>query len=749
MAILDIINSNYMKTHIYVALLSCLLVGTTSLRVFAQDTFLPADSKPFVSAKYINHDLSIDGALNEADWETVDSLGNFIQIEPNQGAPSRNRTVVKLLYNNQYLYVGVYCYDSLGKEAIRVPDMKRDFEWRAHDTFAVCIDGFNDKRNSISFVTNPYGAQKDYLSFDATLFDGDWNGLWKVRTSITSKGWYAEFQIPWKTLRYPKQAENGQTWGVNFLRLRRASNEISAWSPYPRSFGFNRMEYAGEIKQVQPPLPSTNIQINPYSLFSLERSSNGDNEATHNKYKIGGEVKWAINTNTVADLTISTDFAQADADVQVNNVSRFSILFPEKRQFFLENASFFGPGLIADGNKGGSMQMLPFFSRRIGLSNEGRPLPIDAGFRLVNRSAKQSAGVMFVQQGSVDSLSSSGSFVGRYSRNVGKQNRLGMIATLRSSPGSYSNLVGGLDGFMRFGASQSLNFMALQSHTTNNSGQGFGGYAQYYYTTNKITAWLTETVLTKDFKPELGFLSRTDVIATSPGVVANLRGKYLPFKKYIRSYQPSILASWYHQASTRILTEREIIVSPLFIEMQNGGCYGFTISDINQNLISDFNPLGISIASGKYHYKRFSFSAASDPSAKISYTLRYDFGNYYNGELKTTDVSVSIIPLPHISLKASLNRNQFEAVGKLSETKDISLFTIQGRLALNPRVQLTGLYQRITANDLDSYNVRFSWEYKPLSYIHLVLNSRESLNAESSQQREVQGIFKVSYLKQF
>lgn len=717
---------------------------------FAQDVFPPPESKPFIQAKQIYAKISIDGILDEAVWNAADSLGNFIQIEPHQGKPAKNKTIVKVLYNDEYLFVGVFCYDSLGKAAIRVPDMKRDFEWRAHDTFAICIDGFNDTRNSISFVTNPYGAQKDYLSFDAVLFDGDWNGLWKVRTSITDEGWFAEFQIPWKTMRYPKQSANSRSWGINFLRLRRVSNEISVWAPYPRSFGFNRMEYAGEIRQLQPPPPSTNIQLNPYSLVSFNTLTNPDQINAHDyKYKLGGDIKWAINTNTIADLTINTDFAQADADVQVNNVSRFSVRFPEKRQFFLENASFFGPGLMADGAAGGNMQMLPFFSRRIGLNAEGKPLPIDAGLRLVNRSAKQNLGLMAVRQGSVDSLPSSNSVVGRYSRNFGKQNRLGTIATMKSTAGSYSNLVGGVDGFLRFGASQSLNFMALQSVNTNGGGKGFGGYTQYYYTNNKVTAWLTESVFTKDFNPELGFLSRADVIGTTPGAVANLRGKYLPFKKYIRSYQPALMMSWYHQASTRKLTEREIKISPLWIEMQDGGYYGFTISDIRQNLISNFNPLGVAIAAGQYNYRRYSMVAGSDPSRKISYALQYDVGHYYNGALKTADVSISIIPLPHISLKVSLNRNKFSTVGIASETKGISLYTIQGRFALNPRLQLIGLYQRISGGDLDSYNIRFTWEYKPLSYLHLVLNSRETLGDDLSQQLEQQGIFKISYLKQF
>jgi hypothetical protein len=509
------------------------------------------------------------------------------------------------------------------------------------------------------------------------------------------------------------------------------------------------MEYAGLVDRISPARPSTNIQLNPYTLLSYNRRTDHDPMRTQEyKYKVGGEVKWALNSNTIADLTINTDFAQADADVQVNNVSRFSVLFPEKRQFFLENASMFGPGLMANDDTGGDMQMLPFFSRRIGLNDLGRPLPIDGGLRLVNRSVRQNFGLMAVRQGSIDSLSSSNFAVGRYSRNFGKQNRLGAIATVKSTKGSYSNAVAGLDGFLRFDAAQSLNFMALQSVNTDGTGKGFGGYAQYYYTNNKITAWLTESVFTKDFNPELGFLSRTDVISTAPGAVANLRGKHLPLKKYIRSYQPAVKTSWYHQASTGRVTEKEIKVTPFWVEMQDGGYYGFTIINIHQNLISNFNPLGVTIAAGRYNYRRYSLVAGSDPSRKISYSFKYDFGGYYNGSLQIMDVSVSIIPIPHISLKAGINRNQFKEVGREQETKDISLYTIQGRFALNPRVQLIGLYQWKSQNSLGSYNVRFAWEYKSLSYIHLVLNSRETIINESVN-IEQQGIFKISYLKQF
>ncbi len=712
----------------------------------AQQIFSPPAVLQNVKAIPANGEIKVDGILAEPSWNEADGVSNFTQIEPYQGAPSDHFTSVKVLYSDRYLYIGVFCADSLGKKAIRVPDMMRDFNWRAHDTFAIAINGFGDKRNSMSFATNPYGTQKDYLSFDDIFFDSDWSGLWKVRTTIADQGWYAEFEIPWKTLRYRKDiAANSQEWEINFLRLRRASNEIAVWSPYPRSFGFNRMEYAGLLADIQPPLPGTNVQVNPYALINYNNQTKSDGtENDELKVKTGGEIKWVANTSTTADLTINTDFAQADADVQVNNVSRFSILFPEKRQFFLENASLFSPNVVS-GKVGGSMQFLPFFSRRVGLSETGNPLSVDAGLRVVSRTVKQSLGVMGIRQGSLDTLPGANIFVGRYSRNLNTKTRLGTIMTLKNQDAN-SNLLAGVDGFFRFDAAQSLNVLVSASSSAKNS-SGLGAYAQYNYTSNKIVGWWTQTLLTKDFQPELGFVSRTDVVGTTPGVVANLRGKNIPFPKIIRSFQPGLSANYFHRTSTGQLIERELKATPFWIETQAGGYYGFSASAFYQNLLTDFRPLGILISSGEYIYNRFSLSAGSDPSRKVSHAVQYDFGNYYNGQLRSLDASIAVIPLPHISVKASVNQNWFSNVGSEAGNEEVTLYTIQGRLALNPRVQLVGLYQR-NSNNLESYNIRFAWEFKPLSYFYLVMNSRESMISDT-RSLEQQGIFKMSYLHQF
>lgn len=719
--------------------------------VYAQQVFRPSEESQKIKAVAIEHSLKIDGRLDEEAWTQGSLATGFTQVEPGQGQSSRFATRVQLLYNKKYLYAGVFLPDSLGKKGIRATDMKRDFNWRDHDTFAMCIDGFHDKRNSMTFATNPYGAQKDYLSFDDTFFDPDWNGLWKVRTTRADSGWVAEFEIPWKSLRYPNSGDSVRHWGINFLRLKRSDNEISAWSPYPRAFGFNRMEYAGVLQNVQPPQPSTNIQFNPYTLFLLKKSQAADGTSTDSfTPKFGGELKWAINSNTVLDLTANTDFAQADADVQVNNITRFSVFFPEKRQFFLENASLFGVG-VSPGldNAGGNMVIQPFFSRRIGLDPGGNPIPVEAGARMVYRSSGRNFGTILMRQAEYNGTPAVNIYVGRYSENFGKRNRIGALYTLKVNgdtpavSGSQSSLAA-VDGFFRFGKSSSLQTMIMRSNSTNGTGAGYGGYAQYLYTSNWMQFWWTESVVTRSFNPELGFVSRNDVVASTPGFYLNYRGRFLPYKKLIRSFAPGVTSEFYHQASTQKLIERTISVYPLWLNLQNGGYFKYSVSSSYQYLTDVFLPLGIRIDPGEYQYARTAFTLGSDASRKISLSATSEVGSYYNGNLNSTTLSMNLIPLPHISLNIAFNQNEFKNAGAEHVNTTIQLYTVTGRFALNPRLQLVGLYQRNTKDNSSFYNVRLAWEFKPLSYVYLVLNSKAT-----SLQSDQTGILKVTFMKQF
>lgn len=724
-----------------------------SLNASSQDatTFKPDSVRRTIAAVQTGAMLRIDGVLDEPEWNLATASSRFIQVEPFQGAAASFETVVKVLFNRQFLYVGIFSQDTAGRKAIRATDFKRDFNQLAHDLVSLSFDGFNDQRNAMNIASNAYGVQRDYLSFDDIYFDFDWDGLWRVRTNRTDSGWYAEMAIPWQTLRYKKTADSVQQWGFNVFRNRRLTNEVTAFSPFPRVFSASRMDYAGLLTNMKPPPPKPNIRIQPYVLTSYDKYTNIDTGKTTEaaNTKLGGDIKWAINPNAVLDLTFNTDFAQADVDLQVNNITRFSVFFPERRQFFLENASLFSPSVqMAIDGSGGQMNFKPFFSRTIGLDAEGSPIPIVAGGRFVHRSTQRNYGAIVMRQQEQGSSPATNFFVGRYSENFGQQNRIGGLMTLKHTPDG-TNTGSTIDGFFRLGESQSLNTILTHTATSATGTQGFAGIAQYYNATNHFKIWLTQSVVTKDFDPQMGFISRTDVIGTTPGMNFYYRGSKLPFKKLIRAYEPGFLPEFYWQASTGKYIEQSLNLWPIWLNFQNGAYFGYSVTPYYQQLTAPFEPLGITIAPGKYNYFQQWILFSTDPSKFISLAIDYKWGSYFNGRLQSGDYKLQFAPIPHISLIAQFNRNHFAEVGDNKTTSTVDLYILQGRFALNPRLQLTGFYQKNSLDNSQQYNIRFSWEYMPLSYLYIIYNHGGLETPQRVKQSEDHVIIKLSLLKQF
>lgn len=757
-----IINLHFLHRHyrllyflsmkkIFTILLFSTLVQSYAI---AQEIFKPDSIRKKVVAVRTEASLKIDGYLNETAWQTAQPIAQFTQVEPFQGQKVNFDTEVRTLYNKDYLYIGAFCRDPQGKKAIRVPDLRRDFDFSAHDIFGVAIDGFHDKRNAMAFVTNPYGSQRDLLSFDDRLFDVDWDGRWIVRTQRLDSGWTAEFAIPWQTLRYPRMPKGQHVWGINFFRNRRATNELSAWSPYPRAFGALRMEYAGELIGIEPPPPSPNVQVIPYVLQTVDRYryvANGS-ERVQSSAKIGGEVKWAVNSNSVLDLTVNTDFAQADADRQVNNLTRFSVFFPERRQFFLENASLFGTGLAPDDNLAdGEMRIQPFFSRRIGLDESGNPLPIVAGARYVYRSVRHNYGGILMRQGGDATHAPITYAVGRYSHNFGKQNRAGGVVTYRNEEGfngrlGSRNLVAAADAFFRLSQSLNLNTMIIKSFDSDSTGDGSAGFAQFRYNSNNLTAWLTQSVVTANFNPKMGFVSRANVLATTPGFFFIIRKPWIP--KFIRGLEPGMFSEVYFNAQTKALQEARVSFNPLWVALQSGGFLGVFIDPTFQRLEETFSPVGIDILPDDYRYLRGSVMAGSDRSRKLSYFVLTSWGGYYNGRLWSIDSNIRLAPTPHFQLNFSYQNNRFRGVGINQEDANVHLWSIESRMAVNPRLQLISFYQFNASANRDVWNIRLSWEFRPLSFVYLVFNQR-SFNTINERQQSQHLIGKVMYLKQF
>lgn len=723
----------------------------------AQSVFLPAEKPVSLQATRISQPVAINGRLDEAAWRQAARSQAFVQVEPDQGDSSAYPTVVRILYDEKNLYIGAVCYDPAGRKGVRVPNLQRDFSWGDNDIFGIAIDAFNDKRNALSFQATPYGSQRDKQVFDDDFMDNDWDTFWKVRTSITDSGWVAEFQIPWASLRYPK--ENNTEWNINFFRRLRRINQIVTWSPYPRAYSPYRMAYAGKLTGLAPPPPSRNFRLQPYLLGSVVRSSTqnaaeGKQTQQTVEWKAGGELKYALTPSSVLDLTFNTDFAQTDVDRQVVNLTRFSVFFPERRQFFLENS-----GILRSGWEG---NIEPFFSRRIGLDDAGNAIPIDAGVRYTSRTNDHTFGLLAVRQRPTATTPLSNFLVSKYSQNIGSQNRVGALLTSRydaafnGGPPTLNNTVS-LDGFFRPNQNLSINTMLSGSGTTGGTDDsGFAGYAFIGHQSNAGYIGLIESVVSENYNPAAGFVFARNLVTTSPAAFTNYRPAWKP--KAVRQFEVGFESYFYHRYDNLRFEQGVLSMFPVGMIFQSEARLFAVIEPNWQNVLAtdSVRIAGIGIGQGNYQYWRYGLRYNTDPSKKWNLAARLTAGGFYNGYLNNLQTTLRLSPLPNISLSTTYELNDFRRVGTESKSRLTHLLGTDLRLAWNPRLQLIGFYQYNSSIQRSVWNVRLSWEFQPLSFLFVVFNENQFMRTDRINARDyrttVQNqslIGKISYLKQF
>jgi hypothetical protein len=725
---------------------SLILLFLVCSNLFSQNggNFPPPASPPVIEAVETNEKITIDGRLTEAAWQLAMPVRNFKQIEPVQFAEPSFDTEVRLLFDNDHLYIGALCRDSSRSRGVRVPDLRRDFDYNQNDVFGVIFDPFRDRRNGLVFQANPLGVQRDVQVIDGQISNENWDDLWKMRTTITDSGWVCEMAIPWQTLRYPKTA--GAVWGINFVRTLRRKNEITGWSPWPRVYSPYRMDYAGRLQGIVPPPPARNLRVKPYFAARSNRANDPASTISNTEPDLGGDLKWALSTNTVLDVTINTDFAETDADRQVINLSRFSVFFPEKRQFFLENASLFDVG-------NGFYAATPYFSRRLGLDRSGLPLPVDAGMRLTSRSAQRSAGALLMRQRGNENNPAGIFAIGRYVQNFGSRNRIGGLLTARhdealGASAAVDNFTASADGFFRLARTFTAYTMLSRSWTQGAPGDGFAAYAWLYNETNWGYIGHIQSFISKDYNAAAGFVRRQDLIVTSPAVTFDWRPQWKP--SFVRRFRPGFTTFLYHRASDQRFQEGYVTVRPVTTQLHDGAEIQFRITPNWQNLeardAQSFRPFGVALAPGNYTFVLYTLSFDSDQSRRFALSLAGTLGDYFNGRLNTLYASAKISPSPHAVLSWQYELNQARALGQRRENRTTHLLGPVLRLALNPRLQMLAFYQYNSLNTLSSWNMRFSWEFMPLSFVHLVFNQNDF---RETGDRSQSLITKVSWMRQF
>ncbi|MBI4487387.1 MAG: carbohydrate binding family 9 domain-containing protein, partial [Acidobacteria bacterium] len=536
-----------MRTR-HLQLAAVLLTGLSSLGAAPADAqtidYTTARRSRRISATRGSGTIAIDGRLDEAAWRDAPLANGFIQNEPHEGQPATFDTDVKVLYDDENIYFGVFNHDDEPQSAI-VNELKKDFGVVESDLFGIVVDTFHDERNGYQFEVNPKGARWDAQCFnDSREVNSSWDGVWYVATSMAENGWYAEFRIPFRTVKFTNASP--QTWGLNFLRRVRRKNEDSYWAPLPRFERIHKMSMAGTLEGLVGLQPGHNIRLKPYGAAS---ASTVGRAPTDRDTDIGVDAKVGITTGLTWDFTVNTDFSQVEADEQQVNLTRFSLFFPEKRDFFLENSGVFqfGAGDSRGATAGGTGRQnvsrndfVMFFSRRVGLSDAGTALPILAGTRLTGRAGAYTIGALNIQQRRASGVPATNVTVLRLRRNVLANSDVGFIVLNKDLSGSDYNRAAGIDANFRFFRNLLVNGAVAKTLTPASRIAGTGKdvtlNAETSYRDNFWDLRGSYLTIGERFNDELGFIPRVGMDKLEVGVGTHIRSKRLP--RSIREIYP-------------------------------------------------------------------------------------------------------------------------------------------------------------------------------------------------------------------
>ncbi len=717
-----------------------MLLAVPSARAQSAPVPAPTDAtRRHLVARRALATIVIDGRLDEASWRAAPVAADFFQVRPDFNATTRYPSEVRVLYDDEHLFVGAFNRDSAGLRSLRLPDLRRDFEPPETDVFGVTFGPLGDHRTALQFQVTPMGSQGDVQAFDGgDVSNFNWDALWRVRTTRADSGWIAEIAIPWQSLRY---APGLTSWDVNFVRNTRRVAQWSAWMPYPRQFSSWRLTFGGVLDSLAPPPPRANVRIRPYALGqrTTDRTRGAFNGTLGD---VGGEVIWAPTANSLLEATANTDFAQADVDRQVVNLTRFNVFFPERRQFFLENAD-----LLSAGGLTGRYIVQPFFSRRIGLADDGTLLPIDGGVRYAYRTGRTTAGVLAMRQAAIGDEGATTFGVARGSQFFGRATRLGATVALRDGQTTDGqgtrNVVAAFDAFTRLGEQNQLSGMVSTSTV-----DGRTGIAATYglsHATPDFAAGVTGALVTRDYQPQTGFVSRPNVLMTGPFVSFTAQPRWLPKNVVWLRHGPTAIA--YQDPTTFVLQEGQLAYSGELL-FRNGASIA---PSVEQNYQRPLAPVvlfpNVRIAPGTHDYARVGLVLRSDQSARFAATGTVSAGDFFDGSLERVELSSRWSPSPYVVLRGAYEVNRLRSLG----TRDSSFVThLAGpelRIFLNPRVQWSAFYQYNTAVERGTLNARFSWEFAPLSFLYVVYNDRQAVrNGNTPTARSL--IVKLSWLRQ-
>ena len=704
-----------------------------------------------VRAVRVDEPLRIDGVLDEGVYEVVAPVSGFLQQLPVEGAPASEKTEAWIFFDAENVYVSARLWDSAPESEWIANEMQRDsFQLIQNDNFSLSFDTFYDRRNGAAFMINPLGGFFDYQITDEGNPNNDWNPIWDSRTGRFDGGWTVETRVPFKSLRF--QPGQSQLWGLQLARTIRRKNEWTYLTRVPISGGpgMFRVSAGATLTGMEVPRGNRVFEVKPYAIGGLATDVNAvpDPIVNDGTGDVGLDVKFGVTENLTADFTYNTDFAQVEVDEQQVNLTRFSLFFPEKREFFLESrgifdfgrGAFFGGGggggggtRRAGGFFGGGDAPIIFFSRRIGLEQRdgiSRTVPILGGGRLTGKVGPFSIGAIGIRTGSEEAVGAQPTTfsVLRVSRDILRRSRVGAIYTHRSisQHGPRGNAVYGVDGQFAFFENLNFNGYYARSRTPDldyaGDDESYQGVATY---NGDLYAFqLDHLRVGANFNPEMGFRRRWDFRRTFA------TAQYSPRPRGIEAVRQFTFGGSLDYIETGAgAVETRIAQARFQTEFENSDRIGIDFQDNYELLLWSFSLApGASIEPGAYAFQDWFLAYSMGPQRRISGTLTVQRGGFYDGTITAVGYRRPRVELtPQFSLEPGISINRIAL--PLGEAT-IPLVTSRVTYTLTPRMFFGGLVQYNAANTSLSTNLRLRWEYQPGSELFVVYNDQRDTSLD-------------------
>jgi hypothetical protein len=673
-----------------------------------------------IRAVRISESVRVDGQLDENIYRMVEPVGGFIQTDPNPGAPATEQTDVWIFFDSDTLYVGARLWDSQPEDRWVANEMRRDsMNVVRNENLAIFFDTFYDRRNAFLFEISPIGGIYDaHVTNERAPGNVDYNPVWRNRAGRFEGGWTAEMAIPFRSLRY--RPGGSQVWGVNIRRTVRWKNEESFVVPMPLSQGspIFQISSGATLVGIDAPSGSRNLEIKPYAIAGATTDRRSDPPTSNDIDRdVGFDVKYGVTQNLTADVTFNTDFAQVEVDEQQVNLTRFSLFFPEKREFFLEGQGLFDFG-GASGSSGGGLAPLLFFSRRIGL-NGSRVVPIDAGGRLTGKIGRLSLGLLDVRTGEdVSALSPATNFgVLRVKSDILRRSSVGVLATSRSHSvqqrGGHSATYGA-DATLGFYDNLTINTYLAKTDTPGLSGDDVSYRAQLSYSGDRYGLGAEHLFIGDNFNPEVGFVRRDDVRASAVSLRFSPRPRASPL---VRRYSYSAGYEYLTDGDGRLETEdwNAQFSAEFHSSDRLSVSYQNTYDVLEQPF--DIAP-GVTIPVGGYDYEDARASMSFGNQRKLSGSLSFSHGTFYDGARTSAGFSSGRLEIdPRFSVEPSVSINWIDLPYGRFTTQ---LTSSRATFTVTPRLFMSGLLQYNSSNESLSSNLRLRWEYQPGSELFVV-----------------------------